>query len=332
MIDLPLMARLLAALPPQARVILLGDKDQLSSVEAGSVFADISGDRTGVGFSASFAQRLQQFSGQEIEPDQINAEVGFTDCVVQLQKSYRFDPDSGIGALATAINQGDSQSVLQLLGRETRGLTYLSPRNIELEVYLDAQLIPAYTRCFAAASAQDAIEQFNSLRILCALRKTATGVEAINHSIETSLKRNGSIRTEEIHYQGRPILITRNDHNLGLFNGDTGVLWPDPEANDQLRAWFISPDNSFRRVLPSRLPQHETAYAMTIHKSQGSEFERVLIVLPPDSSDLLTRELLYTGVTRARNTVEIWGLPEVIRRTVEARVKRNSGLAQKLYA
>jgi exodeoxyribonuclease V alpha subunit len=127
------------------------------------------------------------------------------------------------------------------------------------------------------------------------------------------------------------VLLTRNDYALGLWNGDVGVLWPDPDAGGALRAWFEHPEGGLRRVAPSRLPGPETAYAMTVHKSQGSELDRVVLVLPDRPTPLLTRELLYTAITRAREGVEVWGSPAVLTAAIEARVDRSSGLRDALW-
>ncbi len=330
MIDLPLMAALLQAVPPHARIIMLGDKDQLASVEAGSVFADISGGEAVSRFSGEFIGQLRELTGQPLQLQQASA--GFSDCVVQLQTSYRFGDDSGIGGLARAINDGDASSTMALLyDDDVVDVKAIEPSAHELAAYIDSQVIPLYAACFASATVHQAISRFNDFRLLCALRKTSTGVEQVNALIEARLRRQGLIDSYKTHYAGRPILITRNDHGLGLFNGDTGILWPDPEANGELRAWFVMPDNSTRRVSPARLPEHETAYAMTIHKSQGSEFDRVLILLPYESSPVLTRELLYTGVTRARRSVEIWAAQHIITQCVHNKVERASGLADHIY-
>jgi exodeoxyribonuclease V alpha subunit len=330
MIDLPLMAALLEAVPPNARIIMLGDKDQLASVEAGSVFADISGGDAVSRFSGEFLDQLRELTGQDLKLQQ--AKAGFSDCVVQLQTSYRFGDDSGIGGLARAINDGDVSSTMALLyDDEVVDVSAVEPSANDLAGYIDSQVIPLYAACIESATVHQAISRFNEFRLLCALRKTATGVEQVNALIEARLRRRGLIDSYRTHYAGRPILITRNDHGLGLFNGDTGILWPDPDANGELRAWFVMPDNTTRRVLPARLPEHETAYAMTIHKSQGSEFERVLIMLPYESSPVLTRELLYTGITRARRSVEIWAAQHIITQCVHNKVERASGLADHIY-
>lgn len=329
MIDLPLIARLLAALPDHARLILLGDKDQLASVEAGSVFADITGPSAGDGYSTAFIEELQEITGQALE--MVPGGGGFSECVALLRKSYRFTGDKGIGPLAKAINAGKVDDTIDLLQRVQEGVQYRSVPVSDIPAQLAPKLIDTYANAFAADTPREAIEQLNGFRVLCAVRGGEAGVEQVNRVVEGVLRGQGLIQTSGSYYKGRPIMVTRNDYSLALFNGDVGILWPDPEANNDLRAWFIMPDNTMKRVLPSRLPEHETAYAMTIHKSQGSEFNEVLMLLPDDVNEVLTRELLYTGITRAKSQVEVWGNEEVIRHTVEAKVKRITGLQDKLY-
>lgn len=330
MIDLPLMARLLAALPAHARLILLGDKDQLASVEAGSVYADISAKSEGAAYSKELVERLKDATGQKL--DIAVSEPAFSDCIAILHKSYRFADDKGVGALARAINGGKSDEAMVLLQNSQHGITYRAFAIDDIHVNLAEQVMKNYVSCFDAATPRDAIERFNAFRILCAVRGGPAGVEQVNQLVERILRTVGRIQGSGLHYKGRPIMVTRNDYNLGLFNGDVGIIWPDPEADNALRAWFILPDNSVKRVLTSRLSEHETAYAMTVHKSQGSEFERILMLMPYEMNEVLTRELLYTGITRAKKRVEVWGSADVIKQCINSKVRRVTGLSEKLYA
>jgi exodeoxyribonuclease V alpha subunit len=176
-----------------------------------------------------------------------------------------------------------------------------------------------------------ALERFAGFRILCALRHGPFGVVELNAMIEQALAQADLLRETEPWYRGRPVMVTRNDYNTRLFNGDIGIVWPDPTGRGEKRVFFPSSEGKTRRVLPSRLPVHETAFAMTVHKSQGSEFARVLLILPENDIPLLTRELLYTGLTRAREKVEIWATEEVIRAAVARQVTRTSGLGEALW-
>ena len=187
-----------------------------------------------------------------------------------------------------------------------------------------------YQSYLEAVCPDEALERFDRFRILCALRESLYGVSGLNNIIEKILARQGLIAPSRLFYPGRPILVTVNDYALRLFNGDTGILFPDPDNGALLKAFFPTPDGEVRSIPPERLPAHETAYAMTIHKSQGSEFDRVLMLLPPVDSDLLTRELIYTGMTRAKKTFELWANKEVFCSAVKRKTERNSGLKDAL--
>ncbi len=177
-----------------------------------------------------------------------------------------------------------------------------------------------------------AICRFGGFRVLCALRRGPWGVETLNREIERLLAAERLIEPTSRWYPGRPVLITRNDYGERLFNGDVGIILPDPEAGGELRAFFREPQGRMRRIIPLRLPEHETVYAMTVHKSQGSEFDRLLLILPDQDVPLLTRELIYTGLTRARHSVEVWGAEEILRTAISRRIVRTSGLRDALWS
>lgn len=329
MIDLPLMARLLAALPDRARLILLGDKDQLASVEAGSIFADICGKSSEAHYTPEFHTLLQRVCEEEIDNGQPRGV--FAESIALLHKSYRFSGDEGIGLLAAAVNRGDCESVANLFQRGLEDISLFTPSAENIAAALTSSALQAYVKCFKARDHREALHEFNAFRILCAVRKGPAGVEQVNRTIEQLLRQRGLIRGDAQHYRGRLIMVTRNDYGVGLFNGDVGILWPDPDEENRLAAWFALPDDSMQRVLPSRLPQHETAFAMTVHKSQGSEFERVLVMLPFEETGVVTRELLYTGITRARKNAEVWSNEIILRKAVMNRVRRASGLSDRLH-
>jgi exodeoxyribonuclease V alpha subunit len=178
----------------------------------------------------------------------------------------------------------------------------------------------------------EVFQRFDRFRILCAIRQGPYGVMALNALVEQILEREKLIERQRRWYAGRPVLITSNDYHLRLFNGDVGIILPDPQANDELRAFFLAPDGAVRKFHPLRLPEHETVYAMTVHKSQGSEFGRVLLLLPDRDVPILTRELIYTGITRAKERVEIWGDEAVFRAATSRRIERRSGLRDALWA
>jgi exodeoxyribonuclease V alpha subunit len=171
---------------------------------------------------------------------------------------------------------------------------------------------------------------FDRFRVLCAVREGRYGVAGLNGAIERMLAGRGIISPNRRWYRGRPVMVTVNDYALRLFNGDVGITLPDPENPGSLAVFFPSAAEGVRKVSPLRLPPHDTVFAMTVHKSQGSEFDKILMVIPPFESPVLTRELLYTGITRARATAGLWCGEEVFRAAVARRVERRSGLRKAL--
>ena len=337
MVDLALMAKLFQAIPPAARVILLGDKDQLASVEAGAVLGDVCAAASGGNFSKSFRQHFEKLTGQKLpvipgvkEPSPLD------DRVVQLKKNYRFGEHSAIFQLSTAINEGRAEDVLNILrkaGGDVKSdlIPAALPGRAKLKEALKDKVIAGFSDFLKAAEPLPAITAMSRFRVLCALRQGPYGVAGLNELIEKILEAAGLINGQSPWYSHRPIMITRNDYHLKLFNGDNGVILTD-HATGESRAFFPGPDNSFRQILPLRLPEHETAFAMTVHKSQGSEFDRVLLVLPDRESPVLTRELLYTGITRARKSVELWSDAEIFAAAIRSKISRQSGLQEALQA
>ena len=330
MIDLPLMARLLEALPPQARLILLGDKDQLASVEAGSVLGDICSAGLRDGVTAQMADQLLQLAGESVKTlKQLDSPLN--DSIALLRKSYRFDSAGGIGILAKAVNEGQIKAALDCFNDLFNDNIALSAVSAQLMASHLAQQASAHYRDYLACdNVVDALQAFNRFGILCALREGPFGVEQVNRYVEQALNQHHLIDNRQRFYAGRPIMITRNDYGLQLFNGDIGLVWPDAESDGRLRAFFIMPDGSVRKILPNRLPEHQTVYAMTVHKSQGSEFERVLLIMPDESSPVVSRELLYTGITRAKSQLEIWCSEAIFESAVKRQMERASGLKDAL--
>ncbi|MEA3221503.1 exodeoxyribonuclease V subunit alpha [Immundisolibacter sp.] len=323
MVDLPLLARTLRALPPAARLILLGDPNQLASVEAGAVLGELC---AGAGaYSPAAAARIEAASGDAIPG---GGPGGIGDAVAKLEHSYRFAGGGAIGRLAAAVNAGDAQGALELLrsGGAVRFETVDTPAR--LVARLATEVGPALQPLFETVDPATALARLGEFQVLTALREGAFGVSGVNAVIERALQRRGLIRAQAAHYPGRPLLIGSNDYALGLFNGDLGLLLPDPAG--ALRAWFTGPEGTPRALAPSRLPAHESAYALTVHKSQGSEFTRVLLILPPQPSPLLTRELIYTALTRAREGVTVWGSEATLAAAIGRRLERDSGLGDAL--
>jgi exodeoxyribonuclease V alpha subunit len=251
--------------------------------------------------------------------------------VAVLRRSYRFDAESGIGSVARAVNAGNGDLAVAVLTDAAYPDAVLEPLSVEgLEPYLRAWLLPRMGACLAEPDPRAVLTAFNRFRILCAVREGPCGVRAVNRLCERVLEEAGVIDPGgREQYAGRPLLVTRNDYGLGLYNGDVGLVLPDA-AGEGLRAWFETGDGP-RRVLTQRLPAHETLYAMTVHKSQGSELDEILLVLPDADSRALTRELLYTAITRARRRVTILARAERIRSAADRPVRRSSGLYETLW-
>ncbi len=333
MVDLPMMAKLVLALPLHARLILLGDKNQLSSVEAGAVLGDICQTGIEIAYSTQMQEILGPLLGLSPESFGSVKKTGPGDSLVTLQKNYRFDATSGIGRLSIAVNAGQNQKALSLLEDPvTPDVSWLDcpPENQVLDA-LKPSILDGFTPYLEADSAEEALTKFNRFLVLCALRKGPYGVATITTLAEQILASQGLIRPVSRWYKGRPIMITANDYNLGLFNGDTGVLWPDDSPGKKLRAFFPDSSGQLRSLAPSRLPAHDTVFSSTVHKSQGSEFDRILLLLPNHDTRVLTRELIYTGITRAKSAVEIWGRKEVFSLALQRRVQRTSGLRDAIW-
>lgn len=324
MVDLPLMGRLFRALPAACRVILLGDADQLPSVAAGSVLADLAPRNVG-GYSPHRCKQLAEL-GIELTP--AGDTPAYADYLSFLRVSQRFEGSSGIGQLASTTIRGEEHNTLAILEGNHPDLDWQCAE--ALDDQLRAWTEQQYRPIGKAQSLKDAFEQLQRFRILCPARIGPNGVHAINERIVSMLNPK-----RQRFFAGQPIMITRNHYGLGLYNGDIGLIWPDePEQGGEtapLLAWFPDADG-FRPMAPGRLPDHETVYAMTIHKTQGSEFESVALVLPDRPTPVLSRELLYTGVTRARTRLTVVGNERVWRTAVAQAVERHSGLDARLRA
>ena len=325
MVDLLLMDATFDAVPAGARVILLGDKDQLTSVETGSVFGDLCAAASLDGtYSESFGALFRRLSGVNL-PIRQEASALLDDAAVELSVSYRFRDRPGIRELAVAVRKGDAARALTVLGdAEPDDASRLEPTVdpgqilAPIEEPLDSYL--------ASSSPAEALERLSRFRVLCAQRRGDWGVERLNLTIERALRARG-VAVADLYYSGRPILITANDYQVQLVNGDLGVCW---RQDGHLWAFFPTPGGEPRRLPLARLPAHETAWAMTVHKSQGSEFDRVLLILGDTDSRVLTRELLYTGATRAKHGVVIVASESIVRSTVARRSHRISGLTDAL--
>lgn len=333
MIDLPLMAKLAGALHKDSRLVLLGDKDQLASVEPGAVFGDLCHGGQIDSVSAGSIGTVSEAPSRELPRDPVKGGL-LADSVVVLQKSYRFGPESGIGLLAGAVKNGEIGKALDLLkGGAFGDIAWRElPRQAQREGVWGEQLIDRYRAFFGSRDVGQAFAYLNTFHILCALRHGPYGSLAVNRMVEYACRRAGLIDHGERWYRGRPVMVTENDYHLRLFNGDVGIAYPDRDAGGEVRIHFPAEGGLFRKFHPNRLPSFETVYAMTVHKSQGSEFDHVMLLLPDRSSAVLTRELIYTALTRARKTVEIWGREDVFAEALSQTTRRQSGLREALMA
>ena len=363
MVHLEMMAALLAALPPTARLVLLGDKDQLASVEAGAVLGDLCQGAEAGRYSAQTAQYALAATGQALPPAFLEPGGGTTapalaQHTVMLRTSRRFG--GPIGQLARAVNAGDDYTARQLLASDTRGALHsqegATPASVlQLAVHGRAHAprstADAPPACFGsylqllaqrpsgADPAQHAdwvlrvLAAFDRFRLLCAVRDGEWGAAGLNRAVQGALESAGLLHARGEWYAGRPVMVTRNDPALGVFNGDVGLALPAPpavaasgSAAPGLRVYFAD-GAQLRSVGVGRLAHVETAFAMTVHKSQGSEFEHTVLVLPPQAGAVLTRELLYTGITRARQAFTLVAAqPGLLATAVQQRTQRASGL------
>jgi len=336
MIDLPMIYRLLDALPAHAQLVMIGDRDQLASVEAGSVLGDIcawqqqepSAELCYSPAQLDYLQQVCELPG----PPSVPGNNPVADALALLRKSYRFDEHSGIGQLARAVNRGDGAQAARLFSENWRDIDFvpLSETGYQQMVAEVARGYSAYLQqMHDGESPGQLLQTFNQIQLLAVVRQGVYGVEGLNLAIEEQLQRQKLISVAGVWYSGRPVMITRNDYQLGLYNGDIGITVADQDG--KLRVWFELPDGSMKGVLPGRLPEHETVYAMTVHKSQGSEFEQVVMILPAEESPLLTRELIYTGITRAKAKFVLHATTDTLIKGSRRRTERASGLSWRLW-
>ena len=332
MIDLPMMYRLLDATRDDTRLILLGDPYQLPSVDTGNVLADLC--RESPASSDPVAALAEQLLG--IPVDTATEPHGLTDAVVALTHSYRFDASSDIGRLAAALRAGDGE----FPGSSDHSVERMAPLDdVELarelsgfwQGYLGRAMSLVTRESTDRADANELLVAFDRQRVLCSRNGGPGGATAINTLIESQLVDMGLRLPGAVFYPGRPVLITRNDYNLGLFNGDIGVTVPMPGEEDDGQYLVVFPGDESRTFLASRLPEHQTCFAMTVHKSQGSEFDNVMLLLSEEASEealsLLTRELLYTAVTRARQSLKILSPEDRWRNAISRSAARMSGMS-----
>ncbi len=352
MIHLEMMAALLQAMPAGARIILLGDKDQLASVEAGAVLGDLCRDALHGHYDPETARYAKAVAGITLPREFLADDAKTTPLAqqtVMLRKSRRFG--GLIGQLAWAVNNGNAELARQLIARDTTGiLQTTSHPTAGTAPDLAVHGRPGAPACYAdylrlvRSPPRDAMTHadhheswvksvllaFERFRILCAVHEGDWGTESLNAAVQQALAAAGLLKPAGEWFAGRPVMVTRNDPELGVFNGDVGVALPGTRAYSALRVYFLDGDR-LRSVGVSRLAHVETAFAMTVHKSQGSEFLHTALVLPLGGAKVLTRELVYTGITRAReNFTLIEGQAGLLHQAIEQQSQRASGLGLQL--
>jgi exodeoxyribonuclease V alpha subunit len=369
MIDVAMAARLLDAIAPQTRLVMLGDKDQLAAVEAGAVFAELSARPAftqnglqriagALGIDAArLAQAWPAVSSESGEAsDDLFAHAGapnppdasrsrqnpLADCVVWLERNYRFGLESPIGRLSLAIRNGAAAEALEVLRidpAEPCAAALYEDTHATLADRTVARLATGfapYADALAEALAADIpdplplFDALNRFRILCATRSGPRGVDQVNTAMAAQVRRSAGVTLAvgAQWFAGRPVMVTRNDYALGLFNGDIGIALPG--AGGALRVYFRTGDGGLRAVSPAALPPHDTAFALTVHKSQGSEFQHAVLMLPSVFSRVLSRELVYTAITRARERVDVIGARAVLAQAIATPTQRDSGLAARI--
>ena len=331
MIDVALFAKLLDAIGPKTRLILLGDKDQLASVEAGSLFGDLCQAQKSLNiFTESRAGLINsfiEFSSAQITQNSIaeKADHPLFQHIIELQYSHRFKAEEGIGKFSGAIIQNDEEVIQSFL---IPGADLQVQVDMEYSQKLFEDFVKGYEEYIREKDIKTALLKLNRLKILCAIRDGEQGLYALNRKVEKYLSERKLISITNEFYEHRPILVSSNNYVLGLFNGDVGIIRKDEKG--VLKAWFEDSEGTIIPFIPGLLSSVETVYAMTIHKSQGSEFDRVMLVLPDvENISILTRELVYTGLTRAKSRILLQGREAIILQAANARVQRASGIAQR---
>lgn len=329
MVDQAMMSKLMEALLQDTRLILIGDKDQLASVEAGSVLGNICAFQQN-SFSSEFGELLKQLSISLPERFLESGKSRLSDHIILLQKSYRFDKESGIPQLSSFVNEGNVSRTLELLDDDQLKDVNLIGVNdsAKLNELLEQSVGSFYEPLVKATALETMFEIFNAFRMLSPHRKGPLGIEDLNKRIQKLLISKGLISPYERWYHGRPVIINRNDYSLGLNNGDIGICFKNEEKESGV---YFQQQDTFKAIAPSRIPDHDTAFSLTVHKSQGSEFDEVLVMLPNQPSKILSRELLYTAISRARKSVTLAGSREVLTKGIEKKLQRSSGLKDLLW-
>ncbi|WP_428236810.1 exodeoxyribonuclease V subunit alpha [Gracilimonas sp.] len=320
MLDINMWVRLIRAIGPNTKLIVLGDKDQLASVEAGSILGDICGGENT--FSEGVSSSLRELQGIDIPVGDSTSPIN--DCILFLTKSYRFGKNSGIQKFAEAVNASDADKAIAILkDHKSEGLSWIEPDSRAIEEVFKTYVQDHY-KDYSQLPEKQRLAASHKKKILCALRRGPFGVEYMNERAERLIRRNEKRIDNREWYDGRIVMATRNDSLLKVRNGEIGIYQKKGEVIE------FEGDRPVR-VSAARLKDYEPAFALTIHKSQGSEFDKVAIILPNQVNTVLSKEILYTAVTRARLSTLIIVKEEILRRIIERTVSRKSGVKQKLW-
>lgn len=316
MVDVRLMALLSAAIDDECRLILLGDKDQLASVQPGAVMGDICALAPVNAFTKERADILAPEAGKKLSV----SPSPYADMTVMLDKSYRYDSAEGIGRLADACTRGDADAALDVLMHDGSGRVNFIEFGGDFEKTVGGFIHDHFQNCMRHENPADALGTFAKFRILTPHRKLAGGTDHINAIALKTLFRAGLYDNTKRFFHGMPFMITENDYSQNLFNGETGLIIGQ-------NACLPADKGQVRTLNPLRLPAHVHAFSMTVHKSQGSEFDYAVFVLPPSDSPILTRELFYTAVTRAKGRLTVISAPEAVKACLSETTLRTSGLS-----
>ncbi len=324
MIDVALFSKLLDAVGDDTRLILLGDRNQLASVEAGSLFGDLCEAAGALDqFSPGMLKSIEKLTGKNPGIVEQQYPTTLSDHIIELQKSYRFSDDRGIGRLSRAVIHENKDEVVDFLTKKDDEVvidTFYKPEIFE-------NFVSKFDEYLNEKDTLGALRKFNHCKVLCAMREGVNGLYNTNSRIEKLLEDKGRIQRQYDFYEHRPVLITKNNYQLQLYNGDTGITRKD--STGKLKVWFEI-NNELVGFAPSLISNAETAFAITIHKSQGSEFNDVLILLPETDLPLLTKELIYTAITRARKHVTIQSPESTLLSAIQKSVERGSGIKYRL--
>ncbi len=327
MIGVSLMSKLISAIPTDKQIILLGDKDQLASVEAGSVFGDICQSQSKMNlFPQNALDILNQFLKSKLSEENLcQTEYLLSAHMVELQNSYRFARDKGIGKISYAVLDSCLESKnIDAYNNNDQVKIFEDYRAKDFEAFYEL-----YQQYIAEKDPLHALKNFSNIRLLSPIHKGEFSVEYFNQKVEDYLKLKGFLFPKYGFYHNQPIMITQNDYHLKLFNGDIGLVRAD--ENNELQVYFESEDGSLRAINPNFINQYQTVFSMTIHKSQGSEFEHVAVVLPrQEGLSILTKELLYTGLTRAKLDLWIFAKANILEETSKKPVQRASGITERI--